>query len=368
MATLRGEKVDRPPVSFYETNGLTEDEKNPDPFNIYNDPSWKELLCLAREKTDRIVSCSVRFSDIKDSFSRQKKSNYYDENGSFHEITEINVGERIFRQHTRRDKDTNTIWILEHFIKDVEDLQVWIELQEEVCGEPDYTEIYRIEKELGDTGIVMIDIGDALCDVASMMDMEDYLVIAMTEQEIFHKALEKKHQLLKKRVEKISKDLPGRLWRIYGPEYAAPPYLPPYLYKEYVTDYDTELVKIIHQYGGIVRIHQHGKQKDILDYTVQTGCDGLDPIEPFPQGDVTLSYVKEKYGKQLILFGNLEFCDLEMLGQTEFEKKVVNALKEGMSGEGRGFVLMPSACPISRKISDNTLKNYKKIIEVIERL
>ncbi|MGN1140773.1 MAG: uroporphyrinogen decarboxylase family protein [Oliverpabstia sp.] len=369
MATLRGEKTDRPPVSFYEINGLTEDENSTDSFNIYNDPSWKRLLKLTREKTDRIVMCYIPFIHEPGKLEEgTKKTSYYDENGSLHEITEMKLSDRTIRKHTRRDKDTNTIWILEHFIKNEEDLEAWINLPDEECGEPDYTETLRAEEKLGDSGIIMIDTGDALCEVASLMDMEDYLVIAMTEPELFHRALQKAHRLLLKRIERIARDMPGRLWRIYGPEYAAPPYLPPALYKEYVVDYDRELVSIIQKYGGFVRIHQHGRQKDILDYTIQTGCDGLDPIEPSPQGDVTLKYVREKYGKQLVLFGNLEFNELEMLGQEEFEKKVEQALEEGMAGEGRGFVLMPSASPISRVVSENTLKNYEKIIEVVERM
>ena len=40
LRTLRGEPVDRPPVCFYEINGYDEDPQDPDPFNIYNDPSW----------------------------------------------------------------------------------------------------------------------------------------------------------------------------------------------------------------------------------------------------------------------------------------------------------------------------------------
>lgn len=32
MATLRGDPVDRPPVSFYELNGLDENPDDPDPF------------------------------------------------------------------------------------------------------------------------------------------------------------------------------------------------------------------------------------------------------------------------------------------------------------------------------------------------
>ncbi len=36
MATLRGEPVDRPAVSFYEIGGWKLDPDDPDPFSIYN--------------------------------------------------------------------------------------------------------------------------------------------------------------------------------------------------------------------------------------------------------------------------------------------------------------------------------------------
>ena len=39
MATLRGEPVDRPPVSFYEIGGFQIDPTDPDPYNIYNSPA-----------------------------------------------------------------------------------------------------------------------------------------------------------------------------------------------------------------------------------------------------------------------------------------------------------------------------------------
>ncbi len=65
MATLKGKQVDRPPVSFYELNGLDENSNDPDPYNIYSHPSWQPLLDLTREKTDRIVMRSVAFSDAR---------------------------------------------------------------------------------------------------------------------------------------------------------------------------------------------------------------------------------------------------------------------------------------------------------------
>ncbi len=47
MATLRGESVDRPAVSFYEIGGWKPDPDDADPYNVYNAPSWRPLLELA---------------------------------------------------------------------------------------------------------------------------------------------------------------------------------------------------------------------------------------------------------------------------------------------------------------------------------
>ena len=38
--SIAGLPVDRPAVSFYEINGLTEDWRDPDPYNIFNGPGW----------------------------------------------------------------------------------------------------------------------------------------------------------------------------------------------------------------------------------------------------------------------------------------------------------------------------------------
>lgn len=369
MATLRGEPVDRPAVCFYELNGYDEQMENPDPFHIYADPSWKPLIELTRDKTDRIVMRTIPFYQMPTELDKRTTiTNYYDELGRKHCITEIKAEERILRQHTRRDAEINTIWTIEHLLKDEDDLAAWIGLPDcEDVGQPDYRDILEVEKNLGDTGIVMIDIGDALCEVASLFSMEDYTIMAMMEPLLFKQALDKVQKNLRKKVEIIAKELPGHLWRIYGPEYATPPYLPPSLYQEYVVGYDKELIEIIHQYNGFARIHQHGKLKDVLDLVAETGCMAIDPIEPAPQGDVTLEYVRKKYGRQLVLFGNLEISDIELMEPEEFEKKVITAIEEGTKGQGRGFVLMPSASPYGRKLSEKAFNNYKKIIEVVER-
>ena len=53
LATLRGDQVDRPAVSFYELNGLDENPSNNDPFNIYSHPSWRPLIANEAAGTEK---------------------------------------------------------------------------------------------------------------------------------------------------------------------------------------------------------------------------------------------------------------------------------------------------------------------------
>ena len=371
MATIRGEQVDRPPVSFYELNGLDEKPDLADPFNIFNHPSWRPLIELTREKTDRIVMRNVPFLDAPpeplDECSQIES--WIDPDGRLFTRRVVKVAARELRSLTRRDPDVNTVWTVEHLLKDVGDLRAFLQIPPPTwVGAPDISSVLEAEKTLGDSGIVMIDTPDPLCEAAALFHLADYLMIAFSERQLFHRLLERFAAVLYEKTEAIAKALPGRLWRIYGPEYASPPYLPPWLFREFVTWYDKQMVAAIQQWGGYARLHAHGHLKQILDEIVATGCMGLDPIEPPPQGDVELSYVRQRYGEQLVLFGNLEASDIETLPTPLFREKVERALSGGTHGKGRGFVLMPSACPYGRVLSPLALANYECMIEEVDRL
>ncbi len=370
MATLRGDAVDRPPVSFYELSGLDENPDDDDPFNIYSHPSWRPLLDLARDKTDRIVMRGVAYTSVRpDPIQSISETETTFRDGSRHTTQRVHAGDRTLTARTRRDPDLNTIWTEEHLLKDLDDLEAFLEIPWPAWdGKLETSGVIEAESALGDTGIVMIDSPDPLCLAASLFDMADYTVIAMTEQALFHRLLERFAADLLPRTEAVAEALPGRLWRIYGPEYASPPYLPPSLFREYVCRYVQPMVDAIQRHGGYARIHSHGNLKDILDDIAAMRADGLDPIEPPPQGDVELAYVRERYGKELVLFGNLESSDVENLPTDQFAEKVRRALDEGTSGTGRGFVLMPSACPYGRELAPRTLRNYETIIEILEHM
>lgn len=367
MRTLRGEPVDRPPFNFYEIHGQ-EDRSPENPYNIYSDPSWHPLLDLARDRTDRIImhGAGMRRSPLPwDAATRRE---VVEQDGSRFTTYRLQIGSRELVRRVRQDRDVNTIWTLEHPLRSVEDVELWLSLPPpEPEGEPVLEGLLQAEKELGDTGIVLLDTADPLCMAAEMFEMSDYTVLAMTEPVLFRRILDRFAILLHHQTEAFARAAPGRHWRIFGPEFATPPYLPPHLFREYVVDYVRPMVESIHRYGGFARIHCHGRIREVLDDIVATGCMGIDPIEPPPQGNVSLAYVRERYGRQLVLFGNLEASDIENLTPEQFERKVWTALEEGTQGEGRGFLLQPSACPYGRKLSEKTLTNYHVFVDTVDR-
>lgn len=361
-ATFEGRPVDSVPVSFYEIGGWKMEEDGNE-FNVWNDPSWRPLVKMAMEETDIIRMVSPRWI-VDDEMTSLTKTEIWREGDSLFTRTTIKAPGRTLSTLTRRDKEVQTTWVLEHLLKDREDVIAYLKLPETPVGTPDFTKVFEEEKLLGDDGIICIDTADPICMAAELFSMADYTVFAFTERELFHKLLERFARILFERCEITARTLPGRLWRICGSEYASEPYLPPYLYEEYVVRYTGQMVKIIQKYGGYARIHSHGRLKNILPLIKKMNVDGLDPLEPPPQGDMTLREIKKIIGKETVLMGNIEVTDIENLPTEEFEKKVITALREGTEGEGRGFILMPTACPYGRKITPLTLANYRKMLEL----
>jgi hypothetical protein len=366
MATLRGEAVDRPAVSFYEIGGWKLDTLDPDPFNIYNAPDWYPLIQLAEQETDLIRMLGPErtpaANNVHDEFYHTET---YMANGSRYTRQTLTVAGRTMRALSRRDPEVSTTWALEYLLKDIDDVRAYLQLPDEAFAYMYSVDAMRAEDEaLGDAGIVMVNVSDPICQVAPLFSLADYTVFALTEPALFHRLLEKHARHVYDMTEQVARQFAGRLWRVVGSEYASEPFLPPRLYEEYVVRYTKPMVDLIHEHGGYARIHSHGRLKNILPHIVAMGADGLDPVEPPPQGDMQLIDVRRQYGQHMALFGNIEASELELLPPLQFERRVAQALREGTAGTGRGFVLMPSACPYGRRISADVLANYETMVRL----
>ncbi|MEI8197812.1 MAG: hypothetical protein WCI73_18105 [Phycisphaerae bacterium] len=216
MATLRGQPVDRPPVSFYEIGGFKVDPADPEPFNIYNDPSWAPLLELAETQTDLIrmrgPMAQYRHPELRAKWWRTET--WQEGDSRFTRLT-IQTARRQLTQLQRRDRQIDTIWTLEHLLKDLDDLRAFLEIPDETLDTTvDVSNLLEAERLLGDRGIVMVDTSDPLCQAAGLFSMEDFTLLAFTEPEAFHALLRKLARPLYAQTQATARAFPGRLWRI----------------------------------------------------------------------------------------------------------------------------------------------------------
>ena len=152
------------------------------------------------------------------------------------------------------------------------------------------------------------------------------------------------------------------LYRIVGPENFTPLYLPPAMFRRFVVPHVTEMTRLIHARGGKVRLHCHGKMARVLDMILETGCDGIDPCEPPPDGDIALDEVKRRcHARGVSVWGNIELKLLEHGTPAQVRAEVRKIM--GQAKDGGGLVLMPTAAPINVPLSTQTEANHQAFIQ-----
>jgi uroporphyrinogen decarboxylase len=110
-------------------------------------------------------------------------------------------------------------------------------------------------------------------------------------------------------------------------------------FKEFVNPYNRRLVDRAHQLGLKVVRHSDGNLWSIMDILVDSGYDGLNPLEPHAGMD--LKKVKDAYGEKLCLLGNIDCKDLLCSGTLDqVEDAVKNAIE--VAAPGGGYILCDS--------------------------
>ena len=111
-------------------------------------------------------------------------------------------------------------------------------------------------------------------------------------------------------------------------------------FEEFVYRWDKPLCDDIHEGGGYVWVHCHGKVANFIDKYIQMGVDILNPLEPPKNGDIHLSSIISQYGNRIGWEGNIEIQDILQNDTDTLKQKICACVEQGQAS-GR-FILCPS--------------------------
>jgi uroporphyrinogen decarboxylase len=117
------------------------------------------------------------------------------------------------------------------------------------------------------------------------------------------------------------------------------PLIAPDQFLEFVNRYNRRIVEAAHAKGLKVVRHSDGNLWPLMDILLDTGYDGLNPLEP--QAGMDLAKVKEYCGDRLCLLGNIDCIDLLPNGTVQqVDAAGLKAIKD--AGQGGGLIICSS--------------------------
>jgi hypothetical protein len=356
LASGRGRRVDRapisPPIGFDPLAWAVHGEAcRPD------DPRWTEVAQVCAQHCD----CLVGLPGVGGLFDRRF---LLTPSQQIEQLPDTREGEWTVTRYIvctpqgdlstaeKHQPGQGTRWCAEPLVKTVEDAEALLAVPHEFTP-PDLTPALRHMERVGDLALTEVHVSTAMVSVSHLLQFEQFLLWCAAERDLLHRLMSTMAARIRRGLEHVLQAGLGPVFWIGGSEQATPPMMGPALYDDFVVRYDAPLFDLIHRHGGLVHVHCHGRVRGILDRLVAMGADMLDPVEPPPDGDVTMAEARQLTHGKVTLLGNIEFRELEFASPRRIRELVRTAL-----GGGERVHLFPSATPIANltpRYRDNAL-------------
>lgn len=192
-----------------------------------------------------------------------------------------------------------------------------------------------------DQGLVVFEIYNAICMLYGLLGPEKFYTLLMDDFNLVKNftsiAQERIEDYIKTIIQTSVIDKP-EVFRMVGQEILGNPMADIRFYDELIIPYDSKLIKLVHDKGGLIYEHMHGKVRDVLEKKIKMGANAMGPFEAPPAGDITIKDVKNKLSGKVCVYGNVD--DMQILAnkdkrniKLEIYKVIKNAAKGG------GFIL-----------------------------
>jgi hypothetical protein len=307
-------------------------------------PAYRPVARLAAEASDLFCSAEFAFDIYAGRHIDRYRERYVtdtDQPDWKHEHTVFHTPKGDLHMVVRVSTKKEPGFIIEHMVKEPEDIDKLLSM--------DY-EPFALERsgydlavsQTGDRGVVMIQMCHAAYAVQELLGSETLAYFSVDERERLHRLIKTyADRVLSHTGAILDLGIETPIFQWYGPEVYLPPLMGVEDFREFVHDMDRPVCDAIHNAGGYVWVHSHGKVAKFIDSFIDMGVDVLNPLEPPKNGDIDLHEIIARYGNRIGWEGNIEIQEL-LLSSKERIGALIDDCVEAGRKSGR-FILCPSA-------------------------
>ncbi|MHC5053533.1 MAG: uroporphyrinogen decarboxylase family protein [Planctomycetota bacterium] len=265
---------------------------------------------------------------------------------------------------SRWDPASRTGWTVKYPVEGRDDISKLASVPWELPPDLAPPEPSAFPEDLGSRGIVEARISSPMVCVAGAMPYEMFLELCLTDMAL----VEELTELCRVRVLDCVRVLLSAqgidlVW-MGGSEWLTPPMASPEVYERLVQEQERSVIDCVHaRSGAAVQIHCHGRVAAALPRMIDRGADYTEPVEPPPDGDITMAEAKALAAGRLTLGGNVEV----RVVANESEEAVEAATRAAFEGGRERFVLRPTEGP-SPELSKREFRNWMRTVDVWEEM
>jgi len=333
LRIFRGEPPDRPAVKLW---GIKPDQK-------LLHPAYEPVHRAGMELTDLMPRAEAPFNialgkaaeKITETFILPGKSDEWED-----VVTRVHTPEGTLESVYIRSTEGKPGYQREHLLKEPEDIDKLLSVPYEPYDfSPD--EFWSMEGKVGDRGVTMFGVDHAMYGLQRLIGSENFALWSIDCRDKLLEAIEEFSRRIRVHIDAALDAGVGPVFGWYGPELCIPPLMSVRDFDDFVDRFDRPLIERIHERGGYVWVHCHGRMGPVLERFADMGVDVLNPIEPPPMGDITLEEAFRRVGDRMGLEGNIEEHDIITASEGELRDLIREAIRVGSGG--RRFILCPTS-------------------------
>jgi hypothetical protein len=358
MAALKHQPVDRMPVMTYNFHPFNGQWQRDSDKSWSGSPAYQPMMDVVWENEVGML-CKVSGSRTSAQQGRIRREQFQ-EDASTVTVTYLETPEGLLR--SRHKKPPNQPgYDIERLIKDDGDIAKYLSMSNEPAS-IDLSPAKATYEALGNRGLCYLHYDDPMYAVARLFHFEDFCMRCTTQRSVIVEMIEREFERTQAELVQILEQTKGYDFLFYtaGPEVATPPMLSPDTFSELVTPYERHLVNMIHEAGHLCAIHCHGRVNLVLDEFLSIGSDALEPLEPPPQGDISLQEALARVDGRMCLMGYIQDQDLYTAHPGEMRDKV-RAIRDMVDGR-TGYIMTSSATPYMHPPPSQFVRNYVEYV------